>query len=262
MTNMKTIWPMTPFFRAGTLLVALSLSLGACGSDAGSGGGTADAGVDGTTLDGAGLDGVSQADATTDATAGLSQEDQDLTYLREEEKLARDVYLTLYDKWGLNPHKNIAASEQTHTDTVRDLLLKRGLTDPVTDDTVGVFANPVLAKLYTDLVALGSKSEIDALRVGATIEDLDIFDIEEMKKHTTNAEILAVYTALACGSRNHMRSFTGQLTSKGVTYKAQYVTEAELNAIVSGSSETCGGATGGGGGKGGGGKGGGGGGGK
>lgn len=42
--------------------------------------------------------------------------------MREEEKLARDVYLTFGEKWGLTLFTNIAKSEQTHTDAVKTLL--------------------------------------------------------------------------------------------------------------------------------------------
>jgi hypothetical protein len=102
----------------------------------------------------------------------------DLQFLREEEKLARDVYLTLYDAWQLAPHQNIAESEQTHTDRVLDLLVALDLPDPVVDDTVGVFVNPQLAGLYVELVATGRRTEVASLEVGATIEDLDLRDIE------------------------------------------------------------------------------------
>ena len=64
-----------------------------------------------------------------------------LQFMREEEKLARDVYSTLYEKWGLPIFSNIAQSEQTHTEAVRDLLEKYNQPDPVIDDTVGVFVN-------------------------------------------------------------------------------------------------------------------------
>ena len=42
-----------------------------------------------------------------------------LTYMREEEKVARDVYLYLNEKWNVRIFKNIAASEQTHMDAIK-----------------------------------------------------------------------------------------------------------------------------------------------
>ena len=76
-----------------------------------------------------------------------TEEREDLLYMREEEKLARDVYTTLYEKWNMQIFANIAQSEQTHTEAVRDLLDKYSIADPVTDDAIGVFQNETLADL-------------------------------------------------------------------------------------------------------------------
>ena len=84
-------------------------------------------------------------------------------------------------------------------------------------------------------------SDVAALRVGATIEDLDLRDIREMRTRTSDAAAVALYNNLACGSRNHMRSFAGQLESRGERYEAVYVTPAELAAILASSREMCGG---------------------
>lgn len=161
-----------------------------------------------------------------------------LLQMREEEKLARDVYQTLYEKWGLNIFANIAQSEQTHTEAVRDLLEKYDLTDPVTNDTIGVFTDETLQKLYTDLVAQGNASEVAALKVGATIEDLDIKDLQDLSAATDNQDIKLVYENLTRGSRNHLRSFTKQLEMRGETYAPQYISATDYQAIVSGSQET------------------------
>ena len=98
--------------------------------------------------------------------------------------------------------------------------------------------------LYTQLVASGQPSLVAALTVGATIEDLDIHDIEAMRANTTDPAILATYAALECGSRNHMRAFYGFLTANGGSYRAQFITQAELDAIIAGAHEQCGMGTG------------------
>ncbi len=163
----------------------------------------------------------------------------DLRYLREEEKLARDVYRTLFEQWKLKPHENISASEETHTTRVRDLLASFGVADPVTDDTVGTFVNADLRELYAGLVATGKKSETASLEVGATVEDLDLRDIEQMKARTGDANVLRTYAALQCGSRNHLRTFTAQLSARGVTYAPRYISAADFAGIVSASNEKC-----------------------
>lgn len=165
------------------------------------------------------------------------QESADLVFMREEEKLARDVYLTLYEAWGTPIFSNIAQSEQTHTEAIRGLLEKYEIADPVTDDSIGVFANGELAALYEQLVADGSESLEAALRVGATIEDLDIKDLTEAMAAADNEDIDLVYGNLQRGSRNHLRSFTSQLERLDATYEPQYISASEFESIVGSDTE-------------------------
>lgn len=155
-----------------------------------------------------------------------------LQLMREEEKLARDVYTALYGKWGISVFLNISTSEQQHTDAVLTLLNKYGLKDPVGNNLPGVFANPDLQVLYTQLVAKGSISALEAYKVGATIEDLDIFDLKNSLLKSDNQDIKLVYDLLLLGSRNHMRSFYGQIISLVSSYSAQFISQSELDAII------------------------------
>lgn len=161
-----------------------------------------------------------------------------LKWMREEEKLAHDVYVTLFNKWGIPIFTNIAASEQTHTNAVLSLLNKYSLPDPVGNNAVGVFSDTTLQNLYTQLVGQGSKSLLDGFKVGATIEDLDIFDLNNWMTKVDNQDIKFVYQNLTKGSRNHMRSFYGQVISSGGTYTAQFISQAELEAIINSPKET------------------------
>ena len=160
-----------------------------------------------------------------------------LILMREEEKLARDVYLTLGESWGLNIFFNIAESEQTHTDAVKDLLDRYGIEDPVKDDSVGVFTSPVMAELYDALVAQGEKSLVDALIVGATVEDLDISDLSDLLGDTDNADIIVVYENLSKGSRNHLRAFVSQIESRDGEYSPQYISQELYDQILSSNQE-------------------------
>ncbi len=152
--------------------------------------------------------------------------------MREEEKLARDVYLTLYDKWGLRTFTNIAGAESTHMDAMGILLERYNLEDPIKSDTIGVFTNPEMQNLYDTLVAQGSESFNAALNVGATIEDLDIYDLERLIADTDNDDLKIVYQNLLKGSRNHMRAFDMQLSRNGVDYQAQYMSDDSLSLIL------------------------------
>ncbi len=176
----------------------------------------------------------------TPEPAKLTAEDSTmLMQMREEEKLARDVYVALYYKWGLRVFTNISRSEQTHMDEVLKLLNEFGLPDPASSEQ-GKFNNPDLQTLYGALVAKGDSSLVNALLVGATIEDLDIYDLEEFMKKTSNADILSGFQFLTCGSRNHMRAFVSQLMAQGASYTPVYISQAEFDEIINSTNEQCG----------------------
>ena len=115
-----------------------------------------------------------------------------LVYMREEEKLARDVYGTLYQRWKSNIFNNISSSEQTHMDAILHLLQRYNLPDPVASNEVGVFTNTILQDLYNQLVIKGNSSLSNAFQVGATIEDLDIFDLTQAMILVDNQDISLV----------------------------------------------------------------------
>ncbi len=164
-----------------------------------------------------------------------------LLLMREEEKLAHDVYLTLYDLWGQPVFQNIARSEATHTDAVLTLLERYGIADPVGDNATGVFTDPELQALYDDLVAQGSESLIAALKVGAAVEEIDILDLEELSAQTDKTDILTVYENLTKGSRNHLRAFVRTIEQRGgETYVPQYMNQEDFAAIIAGGVESGG----------------------
>ncbi len=164
-------------------------------------------------------------------------EQSSLVYMREEEKLAGDVYARLGATWGLKIFTNISTSESTHTEAVRQLLLRYNVTDPAANLGAGLYTNATLQGLYTQLVAGGSVSLIEALKVGAAIEELDMLDINSHLTTADNQDIRLVYDNLLKGSRNHLRSFYKTLLQQGGTYTAQYLTQAEFDAIVNSTME-------------------------
>ncbi|MBP9668916.1 MAG: DUF2202 domain-containing protein [Candidatus Pacebacteria bacterium] len=164
-----------------------------------------------------------------------------LLFMREEEKLARDVYRSLGEEWRLPIFSNIAQSEQTHTEAVQALLVKYDIPDPAVRDVPGVFANPDLQKLYDELMARGGHSAEEALKVGALIEDIDLADLEVQIAATDNADIALVYGNLTRGSRNHLRAFTKQLAGRGIVYAPVKITQSAYDAIISSEREMGGG---------------------
>ncbi|MEW5741407.1 MAG: DUF2202 domain-containing protein [Myxococcota bacterium] len=176
-------------------------------------------------------------ESSTSSEPLTAAESSSLTFLREEEKLARDVYLALGARYGQVIFTNIAASEQQHMDAVLTLLDRYGLADPAAGRAEGEFADAQLQALYDQLVVQGEAGLTAALGVGAAIEDLDLADLARFTAQTTRPDVLTVYANLSKGSRNHLRSFTGQLTSLGVTYTPQHLDAATYEAIVSSPME-------------------------
>jgi hypothetical protein len=184
-------------------------------------------------LQGFSLDGGAAACAAQARVAPLNAEEKaDLAYMREEEKLARDVYLAMAAKWAVPTFSNIARSEQTHMNSIATLLARYGVADPVAGLPAGQFANEKFQTLYAELIAKGNQSIESALAVGAAIEELDIIDLRDCIAVARHADIIRVYQNLESGSGNHLRAFVGQLAARGVTYQPQYLTPEQYKKIV------------------------------
>lgn len=165
-----------------------------------------------------------------------AQEVADLLYMREEEKLARDVYLTLYDQWGLNIFNNIAGSEQNHTDSVKSMLENYGVTDIIQNDERGVFVNEELQALYDELVEKGGASLAEALKVGGLVEEVDILDLEKAIGQTDKADIKLMYQNLLKASLNHLSAFSSNYQNQtGLVYEPQLMTQEAFEEAISNS---------------------------
>ncbi len=166
-----------------------------------------------------------------------TSEENGLVFMREEEKLARDVYIVLFEKWDTKIFNNISKAEQKHMDALKLLLDRYSLEDPITNDEVGVFVNEELQHLYNSLIETGNKSLIDALHVGAAIEEIDILDLIKFTNLIDNEDIKFVYDNLNRGSRNHLRSFVKNLNNQGVDYEAHYMTQEDFLEIINSDME-------------------------
>jgi hypothetical protein len=157
-------------------------------------------------------------------------ETEGILFMIEEEKLARDAYWTFDDQYSLPVFEKIAEAEETHMDSVKVLMEKYGLDDPILE--AGRFANPDLQALYDDLVERGSTSMEEALRVGAVIEETDIQDLKDRLVETDNEDIKMVYESLLRGSRNHLRAFANNLERRGIGYTPTILSQEEFDQIV------------------------------
>ena len=160
----------------------------------------------------------------------------DILFMREEEKLARDVYVTLGELWGTPVFSNIARAESAHMSAVKTLIDRYGLDDPVDDNPVGVFMDPTLQAMYDDLVATGSESLVGAFGVGALIEEVDIEDLIDSIDETDATDVSVVWQQLLSGSQNHLRAFTSQLAAQGVDYEPTVLDASTYDQMLSEAS--------------------------
>jgi len=178
-----------------------------------------------------------QITSFTTTSGDLKQFDIDgLLFMREEEKMALDVYDRFYATYGLTTFDRISNSETRHSEAVLALIQHFGLADPAISEA-GKFSNQSIQTLYNQLVAAGTSCNA-ALSTGAYIEEYDIADLKKLIAETTNADILVVYTNLLKGSENHLRAFVRVLSMQGITYKPQILSSADYNTIIAGANSS------------------------
>jgi hypothetical protein len=176
--------------------------------------------------------GGAQGNQTRPGLAPLTNSETDtLRFMREEEKLARDVYIAMYDRWGSAIFANIAESEQRHMDAIKSLLDKYGIPDPASSK-VGVFQDESLQSLHDKLLGQGQSSLLEALQVGAFIEEVDIGDLQSAIQGTSKIDLQAVYGNLLNGSINHLKAFVSHIEVLRVDYVAQHLTQDEVDALL------------------------------
>ncbi len=155
-----------------------------------------------------------------------------LKFMREEEKMARDVYQTLDRQWNVRSFSNIAEAEQRHMNRVKMVMESYGVVDPVVNDQVGVFTNPQLSAMYVQLVKRGQTSRQEALKVGALIEETDIKDLRDRLNATADPQLKNLYNNLLQGSYNHLQAFVRQIERQGGSYIPQVLSQQEVKAIL------------------------------
>ena len=155
-----------------------------------------------------------------------------LMHMRSEELVARDVYLAFSALYPNPVFRNITKSESAHAEAIARLLTRYNLPDPEAGHVAGTFSDPQFQDLYNTLTAAGAQSVLSAMVVGATIEDLDIYDLQNELLVVDNTDIRFVFNNLLRGSKNHMRAFYANIVALGGTYTPQYITPAEFEAII------------------------------
>jgi len=172
---------------------------------------------------------------TSPATATVAtltmREKEGALFIWEEEKAARDLYTSLYDKNNLSIFMNLRRSEQSHMDQAKAIIDKYGLAIPGKDEP-GVFQNQTLQKIHDELLAEGLRSDQDALMVAAAFEEISIMDLEKELAATATEDIRVVYQGLLAGSRKHLGSYVADLRGRGIQYAPKYLDKARFEDIV------------------------------
>ena len=179
-----------------------------------------------------------ESNNTVSDTISLTEEEKvGLLFMLEEEKLARDTYIYMNNLWSMNQFDNIKNSEQTHMNAIKTILDQNNIDYTILQE--GQFYNENLQNLYNQFVIDGQVSSSNALQIGATIEDLDIVDLEDYINESTNQVLISTYQSLQCGSRNHLRSFVSAINNNESIYIPQFLTIEEYENILNGSHEQC-----------------------
>ena len=218
--------------RNGLIAASATMLIGGCGSSGN--------GSNGNTTPVASVElPAAVADAIASERSILSQElTNTLAYMGNEERLAYDVYNELYRQYGTKQFTNIATkSEYKHIIAVQGLIQKYKLSDDVNftnvdlpalgymntaieDMEAGTYDIAVIQRLYDDLVAQGSVSEVEALKVGCMIEVLDVNDLLEdlvLANNENATDLVTVFGFLLDGSYNHYWAFDKGLKNKGIS---------------------------------------------
>ena len=186
-----------------------------------------------------------------------SNEQTHLFFMREEEKLARDVYLTIGTMYpNAAVFGKIDDSEQRHTMAVKAKIEKYGYEDPNTNDNIGVYTGEdyggYFKGKYYEFIDRAAINDLEALYVGAYIEELDVMDINQCpavvvemdngindvtecgKIYTKNPDIIRLYGSLLDGSRNHLQAYVRNIEKhigEG-NYQAQVLTQDQVNKLL------------------------------
>ena len=64
------------------------------------------------------------------------------------------------------------------------------------------------------------------------MEEIDILDLRDAIKENDHADIVSAYENLMKGSESHLRAFVAQIESQGDDYKAQEMSQADVDEIL------------------------------
>jgi hypothetical protein len=155
--------------------------------------------------------------------------------LREEEKVAYDVYTVMFEKYESKVFKKIAENEKEHMNKIKELIDQFNLTDPIagTEDQKGVFSNKKMQTMYDEMILGGNYGLLDALRAAARFEETDIVDLRKYLSSASDQSVINIYLNLESGSQDHLRSLVKYIEDEGISYKPSYLSKEDFDKIMS-----------------------------
>ncbi len=129
-----------------------------------------------------------------------------LQYLVQEEKLMRDVFRNLFERYDIYAFKKAADVADEHYDKLMKLLADHGIHIDV-PDTKGVYTSAIFEKLYVDAIEAGSKSLADAMRVGRELESINIMDLKHRDVYKADKCIRDVLDSFIADADKRFRTF-------------------------------------------------------
>jgi hypothetical protein len=169
--------------------------------------------------------------ASASLLGSLTPREKDgLIFIWEEEKAARDIYSSLYEKNNLTIFLDLTRSEESHMDQAKAVIDKYGLVLPA--DVPGVFENQTLQDIHDRLLAEGLESDEQALKVAAEFEEISIMDLEAELAAAENEDVRTMYQGLLAGSRKHLRSYVADLKEQGIEYEPRHLLRSEFEETV------------------------------
>lgn len=150
------------------------------------------------------------------ATATDPQLVEDLQFMREEERLAGDLYQLFAERYPeATVFANIARSEDQHATAVGRQLTNFGIEDPSAGLEPGDYYFDELDELYATLATQGETLD-GAIKAGIAVEEEDIADLKAALARESSDPVERTFGALLAGSENHLKAFTTALENGGV----------------------------------------------
>jgi len=166
-----------------------------------------------------------------DSTAELTANEIEFLYaVREDEKLARDVYNYFFEKYELRTFSNISKAEVTHITAVERLFYFYSINYPAVGPA-GQFNDSARKEYYDNLVNKGVTA-LEAFKSTTYLEEKDIADYTSVLKDVQNPNIKVVIENLIKGSMNHLKSSYRQVIALGGTYTPAFLTQEKFDEII------------------------------